>query len=74
MAATDAQIAKMVVGRAPTGVFARAVLPAVTRQDFTELERMLPGMRFGIRKTGQDSWELAGTAADGSTCLWEVGA
>lgn len=74
MAATHAQVAKMLVAKSPPGVFARAVLPAVTQNDFTILETMLPGMRFAVRKVTQDEWELAGTAADGSTAIWRVGA
>lgn len=69
---THAQIAREVVGKAPSGVFARAALDTVTRQDFTTLERMLPGVRFANRKVGPNQWELVGTCADGSVVVWGV--
>jgi hypothetical protein len=71
--ATHAQIARILAARAPSGVFAHAARDAVIHNDFTTLERMFPGMRFAHRKVGQDQWELAGTAVDGSVCLWGVG-
>jgi hypothetical protein len=74
MSATHAQVARILADKAGPGVFARAAQDAVIRNDFSTLERMFPGMRFAHRKVGQDQWELAGTAADGSVCLWGVGA
>ena len=72
MPATHAQVAKMVVGRAAPGIFARAALEVITQSDYTTLERMLPGVRFAHRKTGPDEWELVGTCADGSVVVWRV--
>lgn len=74
MAATHAQIARnLLAGRDPS-VFARAAERVVTHQDYSLLERMLPGVVFASRKVGQDEWELVGTCADGSTVVWRLGA
>lgn len=74
MPLTHAQIARNIVARAPGSTFAYAARDAVVNRDFTTLERMLPGMIFACRPTGSDRWELVGTAKDGSTCVWGVGA
>ena len=71
---THAQIARDLVIKAAPGVFARGALAAVTHHDTTDLERMLPGVRFSSRPTGPDRWELTGVCVDGSTVTWDVGA
>lgn len=74
MPATHAQIARELVAKLPAGIFAHAVRDAALHNDYLKLERMLPGMKFAVRKVSQDEWELAGTAEDGSTVLWRAGA
>lgn len=68
-----AEIAKTLVAALPAGVFGRAAMAAAMYQDFRLLERMLPGVRFTILKTGPDLWELAGVCNDGSTVIWQLG-
>lgn len=74
MSATHAQIARSLLATMPPNVFAYAAREGVINGDYTRLEQMLPGMKFASRKTGTDLWELVGTAADGSVCVWGVGA
>lgn len=69
---THAQIARQLVAKAPPGVFARAAVDVITRQDFTTLERMMPGVRFASRKVGPDETELIGTCADGTVVVWRL--
>ncbi|MCU1418518.1 MAG: hypothetical protein JWP32_2692 [Schumannella sp.] len=73
MAATHAQIARNLVAKAPSGVFARGCQDVVNLGDYSTLERMLPGVVFASRKVSQDEWELVGTCADGSVCVWRLG-
>ena len=73
MPATHAQIAKLIVAKAPNGVFARAALDVVTSADYTTLEKMLPGVRFDSRMAGPGELELVGNCADGSVVVWRVG-
>ena len=73
MAATHAQIAKMLIAGRDPKIFAQACLPVVTAGDHSVLERMLPGTRFASRKVGPDEWELVGTCADGSVAIWRLG-
>jgi hypothetical protein len=69
---THAEVARNLVSRLPAGVFAHAALDVVTSNDYTTLERMLPGVRFNSRKVRPDHWELIGVCADGSTVVWGV--
>lgn len=73
MTITHAQIARQLLANTAPGVFARAARDGVIHNDFTTLERMLPGARFAARKVNQDEWELVGTCTDGSIVVWRVG-
>jgi hypothetical protein len=73
MSRTHADIAAALVLKLPPGVFAHAARDAVLHQDFVTLKRMLPGVQFATIQVSPGEWELAGTCADGSTCIWGVG-
>lgn len=70
---SHANLAKSLVDTLPPGVFARAALPAVMREDYSLLEHMLPGVRFSSVAIEQDRWELNGLCADGSVVMWHIG-
>lgn len=70
---SHATTAKNLMASLPPGMFARAALPAVMREDYSLLERMLPGVRFSSVAVGPDVWELNGLCADGSVIMWQVG-
>jgi hypothetical protein len=70
---SHANLAKSLVASLPPGVFARAALPAVMREDYSLLEQMLPGVHFTSVAVAQDMWELNGLCADGSVVVWQVG-
>lgn len=72
MAATHAQIARNLLVGLPDGVFARAAHEAVVHGNYDVLHRMFRTMTFDHRKVGPDEWELIGTGADGSVCVWHV--
>lgn len=72
MSATHGQIARLTVEKQPQ-VFARACRDVVVANDFTMLNRMLPGVAFAVRKVDQEMWELTGVCEDGSTVNWHLG-
>lgn len=70
---THAEVAKKLVASLPPGVFGHAAAAAAQHNDFTLLERMLPGVAFSVLATGSDLWELTGACADGSIIAWQLG-